>query len=112
MKHVKLFEEFLFEKERDEMTELENHVIDHFRNLSEPFEYEDTPSDMHILGEFAEGYARKEGGKHVYDMGDPGDAELLDKFVKIVKADEEGSYNYNSDDFKNVIVKSIEKFGL
>ena len=112
MKYIKLFEEFVNEEEDDmsNRTELEMHVIRHFRD-SEPL---DTESERHVLEEFMEGYKSKNpNGTYVYAMGPDyeKDKNMLDKFIKIVQDDIEGVFNYNAEDCKSVIA-AIEKFGL
>lgn len=114
MKNLKTFEEFLNENEEDDMsnrTELEMHVIQHFRDTKEPL---DIGSESHVLEEFLEGYKRKNpDGTYTYAMGPDyeKDVNILEKFAKIIQDDIDGTFNYNPEDCK-LVIDAIEKFGL
>ena len=86
----------------EDHTELELKVWRHFRDTSEPLYL---TKGQYLLGEFADGYASGHYGDSEEDQ------ELIDKFLKIVRADEEGQYEYNVNDME-IIVSAIERFGL
>lgn len=96
-------------------TELEVHVFDHFKGSKDPeFSVDNLKENSHLLIEWFDGYQYKnDDGKYCYaDPNDPSHEKLLNDFIHIVGSDIEGSYEYNANDFTNVILKAIETFGL
>ena len=96
-----------------ERTALELHLIDYCKaddvlNLAEqgvPTKYE------HLLTEFVHAYEQQKDGKSVYAF-EEGDQKLIDSFLEIAKADIDHSYEYNSEDFINVVITALDRFGL
>ena len=93
---------------KDNTTELEQHLVDHYRDTEDGFiDGIETKKD-HFLSEFVDGYTR---APDAY-ASTPEELALLNDFLRIANADIEGSYEYNSNDFINIVVKALDTFGL
>lgn len=90
-------------------TELEMHVINHFRNKPGWSEdgWVDMAEDEHCLQEFLHGYKNE---PDAYASSDE-ELVLIKDCVRILEADIDGQFEYNAKDCETVI-KALETFGL
>lgn len=97
------------ENKKVNFTELELHLIQHYRD-SEPIIYPDMPyhAEHHVLEEFVDGYTN---ARDAYSDGSEEQEQLMDSFLKIAKADIDGGFEYTSGAFE-IVIKALNTFGL
>ena len=99
-------------------TELENHLIQHFRDSNDgfldgldvdgPVKDSEGRTNPHLLLEFVDGYTFQ---REVYTNHDSENEELMDDFLKYAQADIDGQFEYSVKAFER-IVEALTTFGL
>jgi len=99
-------------------TELENHLIQHFKNLKDgfldgldvdgPVRDSKGRTNSHLLQEHVDGYSDQ---REAYTNNEPENEALMDDFLRYAVADIEGQFEYSVVAFERII-EALTTFGL
>jgi hypothetical protein len=92
-------------------TELELHLFQWFQENQPNEDFGIQDCDEHSLEEHIMGYEKARREENNAYENTPEDTELMDKFLKIARADSEGQFEYSPVAFE-IVINALTTFGL